>query len=712
MPSSSDCSGHPPPDSERISDLERRLAEAGDTIHDLESRLAARTGRLGRKDALRRSEERYALAVAATNDGIWELDFRTGKVHRSPRFFQILGLEPGELDSTTEAYDALIHPDDAERRRRAMRDHLETREPYHLEYRIRRGSGEYAWASAKAQAVWDVDGKPVRMAGSLSDISDRKRTDEALRESEARYRHRIENSGLGIHLVRPEGGRLFINNSLLKLLGYESLQEIHDLPRFQLVAPHDLAKSVEYRDAVRDGSDDSLLYECDFVHKNGSILPFHVIISKILWDGEDAIQRVVIDLSERRKAERAKRESEDRLRAIIDHSPSFIYLKDTESRILVANLAYLRDNGITEDQAIGSQGDEWLGRENADKLRQQDLKVIAGGQPIDTEVSYVDPAGNTRFRHSVKFPVRDAAGQIVGVGGVGTDITERKIAELEREKAMERLLEAQRMIERQTAHLIELKEQSDRARSAAEAANSAKSDFLATMSHEIRTPMNGVLGMAHLLLDTGLDDEQRDFVDTIRQSGESLLMVINDILDFTKVEAGEIDLEIVDFRPAEIVELIVSLLAPQAAGKGIGLSTDIESDVPQFVKGDPGRLQQILVNLVGNAIKFTDRGAVTINVTVEQEDERNMRLRYSVRDTGPGISSSAQEQIFGRFTPVDQSLARQVGGTGLGLAIAKQLCELMGGEIGVESEIGEGNAGQHTCGGGAAPLHVIHGQPC
>ncbi len=182
-----------------------------------------------------------------------------------------------------------------------------------------------------------------------------------------------------------------------------------------------------------------------------------------------------------------------------------------------------------------------------------------------------------------------------------------------------------------------------------------------------------------------------EFVDTIRQSGESLLAVISDILDFTKVEAGELDLKFVPFRPLEIVELVVSLLAPQADKKGLDLSTDIDSEIPRSVKGDPVRLQQILINLVGNAIKFTDRGAVTISVTVEEQDTYEARLRFSTRDTGLGISSSAQGQIFGRFTQVDSSLARQFGGTGLGLAIAKQLCELMGGEIGVESELGEGS---------------------
>ncbi len=356
------------------------------------------------------------------------------------------------------------------------------------------------------------------------------------------------------------------------------------------------------------------------------------------------------------------RENNRGLCRFLENCPDAIYVQ-IGGRIVFVNAKAMEIFGAADlFQLIGSPSLELFHPDSRDTVRNRraNTKSVGTSMPLE-EVRHLRLDGSDFYGESAGTPIIwDGQAAILVVV---RDITERRLA-------------AQRL---------------QHAKEAAEAANRAKSDFLATMSHEIRTPMNGVLGMAHLLLDTKLDDEQREFVDTIRESGESLLAVISDILDFTKVEAGEIDLEFVEFRPLEIIEFIVNLLAPQADEKGLGISTKICSEIPQLVKGDPVRLRQILVNLVGNAIKFTDHGAITISVTVEETDKQDVRLRFSVSDTGLGITSSAQGRIFGRFTQVDSSLARQFGGTGLGLAIAKQLCELMGGEIGVESALGEGS---------------------
>jgi len=362
--------------------------------------------------------------------------------------------------------------------------------------------------------------------------------------------------------------------------------------------------------------------------------------------------------NDRRSGERAL------LRTVIDNVPDFIYAKDVNGRFLVANIAVARNLGMTPDQLLGKHDFDLFPAEVARSFHEDEQALIRSGEPLfGREEIVTDAAGQPYDFLTSKIPVHDDLGRVTGLVGIGRDITisKRMVAEIQA------------------------------AREAAEAANRSKSEFLANMSHEIRTPINGVLGMAELLLDTSLDYTQRDYARTIHESGKALLTVINDILDFSKIEAGKLDLEQVDMDLRSIVEDVGRMIAFQAHRKRLELALDIDPDLPAAVKGDPGRLRQILTNLGGNALKFTSAGEVAIKVKVLESDSTGSLVRFEVRDTGIGIPADRIDRLFQPFSQVDASTTRQFGGTGLGLSIVRRLTDLMGGQCGVSSVPGSGS---------------------
>jgi two-component system, sensor histidine kinase and response regulator len=368
---------------------------------------------------------------------------------------------------------------------------------------------------------------------------------------------------------------------------------------------------------------------------------------------------------ERERAEASLAYERKLLRTLIDNMPDCIYVKDAESRFLVANAGVAMLMGVEgPEQLLGKTDFDFYPSELAELYRNDELTILRDGQAvINREEPTRTPEGEDRWLLTTKVPVRGEDGHAVGLVGMGRDITVRKAAE---------------------AALLEAKQ-------AAEHASRSKSEFLANMSHEIRTPMNGILGMTELALDTDLTQEQRDCLTAVKSSAEALLTIINDILDFSKIEANRLQLDSIQFRLRDSIDETARILAPSAFEKGLELVCDVRPDVPEAVIGDPTRLRQIVVNLVGNAIKFTSKGEVSLRVSTEAIDASTALLHFTVSDTGIGIPKEKQRLIFEAFSQADASTTRRYGGTGLGLTISAQLTGMMGGSLWLESEVGRGS---------------------
>jgi PAS domain S-box-containing protein len=369
------------------------------------------------------------------------------------------------------------------------------------------------------------------------------------------------------------------------------------------------------------------------------------------------------EVTERREAEEARDESERKLSIHIQKTPLAAIEVNLKGEIVEWNPAAETIFGYSREEVIGRSVFGVLVPESANEYADQiweDLVSKKGGWRTTHENLTKDGRIIICDWYNTSL---DSGGKVIGVASLGQDITERTRMEAELSQAHDGALESARL----------------------------KSEFLANMSHEIRTPMNGVVGMTGLLLDTELDSDQREFAETIRSSGEALLTIINDILDFSKIEAGKLEFEIVDFDLRNAVEETMELLAEMARAKRLEFASLIYHDVPTELCGDQGRLRQVLTNLVGNALKFTEQGEVIVRGEKESESETHVTIRFTVSDTGIGINEAAQTRLFQAFTQADGSTTRKYGGTGLGLSISKKLVEMMGGTMGVSSSLGKGS---------------------
>ena len=501
----------------------------------------------------------------------------------------------------------------------------------------------------------------------------------------------VEATSQFIGVVSPQNGLCFANQALRRALGYFPSQpgDLNNAPITRLYAAHAIRQfETEIVPLLRAGKPWS--GETTFVTRDGREISVAQEINVHREPTTGHIQFwsfMALDITARKRAEAGLAENEARWERWLKSSSDGIWDWNLETNQAQFSDRFCDMLGYGPGE-LENEWDEWKRR-----LHSEDAPRVAKGfnacrtgktDYFSVEYRMRHKDGSYRWVLGRGAVERDATGRAVRMTGSHTDIRDRKKVEDLLQSSLECLERASQDLEWRNHEIAE-------ARDVALASTKAKSEFLANMSHEIRTPMNGVLGMTGLLLDTNLSDEQREYAQTVRSSGEALLTILNDILDFSKIEAGKLELESIPFDVRRTVEDVTNLLWERAYGKGLEMAHSIEEDVPLFVQGDPGRVRQILTNLVGNAIKFTSQGEVVVHVSLMEQTGTAAQLRVEVNDTGIGIDEDGLSKLFQSFSQADNSTTRKFGGTGLGLAISRQLTELMGGEIGVDSTPGKGS---------------------
>ncbi len=497
------------------------------------------------------------------------------------------------------------------------------------------------------------------------EVAERKRFEQTLRDTEALYHSLVESLPLNIFRKDLQGRLQFANRRFCETVG-RPLGALYGKTDFDMF-PRELAEKYR-RDDIRVAETGEVLEVIERHRRPDGHLIYVQVLKAPLSDADGrtvGVQGMFWDVTARKEAEAALEQERYLLHALMDHLPHNIYFKDRESRFMRINRAMARYVGLADPrEAIGKTDFDFFAEEHARQAREDELEVMRSGRGmIDKEEKETWSDGTVTWVSTTKLPLLDERGNVIGTFGISRDVTEA----------------------RRSAEALKA------AKEAAESANRAKSVFLANVSHEIRTPMNAILGMTELVLASDLSEEQQEFLGVVRESGENLLSVINDILDFSKIEAGKLDLEQLVFDPREMLGDTMRSLAVRAHTLGLELACQIHPEVPGLLLGDRTRLRQIIVNLVGNAIKFTEQGEVVLEVAQESVSDDGVVLQFTVSDTGIGIPEDKRAAIFGMFEQADPTTTRRFGGTGLGLAICARLTDLMGGHIWVESEVGQGS---------------------
>jgi two-component system sensor histidine kinase/response regulator len=633
--------------------LRAELAKALDRAQKAEARLDIRDRELA---FVRASQEQLVSTLDATNDGIITLR-ADGSMYYNIRFVELWGIPEDRLTDLDRA--TLGEFQRARVKDPAAWSELVQRRRANLE------DEDYSTVELKDGRVLERHVLPQRMGGKcvgsvvvFRDITERQRYEEKLLFNSLV----VEGSGPMFWINPAQECVTYANRAACEVLGYSAEEMVGlKLPEFVLGFSPDRAAAMRQR--FKEAAGKPVTYERTFRRKDGRLVEVEVTSFSARDEKHELSIAAFKDMTEQKRVEREKNRQQATLDLLINSISDLIFYKDAQGRYLGCNTAFAASVGRKPSDVVGRTCRDIYPADQALNMEARDRRCISELHEETSEFWVTYPNGDRVLLDTRVSPLWDEEGRAHGLLGIARDITERKRSE----------------------------EQIRRAKEMAEDATRLKSDFLANMSHEIRTPLNAIIGLSHLVLKTDLTSRQRDYIAKVQTSGQHLLGVINDILDFSKVEAGKLDLENTDFELEHLLDNTSNLVSEKAHAKGLEIVFDVPPDVPRNLVGDSLRLGQILLNYTNNAVKFTETGEIVIAVRTSERTDKDVLLHFRVEDTGIGLTQDQIARLFQSFTQADTSTTRRFGGTGLGLAISKKLAELMGGEVGVESEYGRGS---------------------
>jgi len=639
------------------------------------------TGRKRIEDELRLSRERLGQALQGANDGLWDWNLETDEVYYSPRWMTMLGYAEGELEATLDTWSRLVEPAAREAVVRRAKDYIEGRtDRFEAEFRMRHKDGHWVDILARARLAVDTDGNllsPRRLIGTHVDMSERKRMEAARLESEFFLKESQKIGRMGGWRADPLHNRLMWTEGVYAMVEMPLDYQPDLETALDFYPPGSRERVVEHLTHTLNSGEPFIL-QTELRSSGGRELWVELRGFPHYSDGRiDYLMGTIQDITDRK-------ESEDTLRKLslaVEQSPQSIVITDLQANIQYVNETFIKATGYSRAEVLGQNPNVLqTGRTPQETYADLWSRLLAGevwrGEFVNRRKD-----GGEYIESALISPVRQSDGRITHYLAIKEDITEHKRIQSELEQHRHHLEE---LVQQRTTELAEAKE-------AAEAANRAKSHFLANMSHEIRTPMNVVIGLTHLLQKEIREPKPLEQLLRIDDAAQHLMGIINNILDLSKIEAGRLTLEETEFRLAQVLDHSLGLLVERARAKGLRLQRELDPAIPATMRGDPLRLEQILLNFLSNAVKFTDQGGIWLRAKCPQTSGDKVLVRIEVEDQGIGISAEQQARLFHSFTQADDSTTRKYGGTGLGLAISQRLATMMGGTIGVESEPGIGS---------------------